>query len=157
MSELSDTKRDIIDAYRDGSKLTYIAEQFNTSQEDIRSILLNLKELSRFKRTFTDEFKTIIAERDMSGISRRQISLELGINANTVKKACEQFGQPVKDRGSAPEEYDKILGNFKSECPSCNSKDINNVDKSSIYCMACGDEHELRDGYALRVKWEYLD
>lgn len=148
----------IIEAYRDGSDLGYIVESFNISHEKIKSTLINLKENSRYKRTFADEFKKIIAERDMNGVSRRQISLELEINANTVKRACEQFGQARKEKAQPVNEFTKVTGTFRGDfCPTCKGKNVNEVEDKTIYCFDCGDEHELYEGYALRVNWEHID
>lgn len=148
----------VIEAYRDGSEMGFIVESLNISYKQVKSILINLKESSRYKRTFTDDFKKIIAERDMNGVSRRQISLELEINANTVKKACEAFGQSLKERASSDNEYTKIDGvTNMSQCPHCKSKSINEVDVNTYYCMDCGDEFIFKGNYALKVNWEYVD
>lgn len=157
----------IIEAYRDGSELGYIVESFNIPYKRVKSILINLKESSRYKRTFTDEFKTIIAERDANGVSRRQISLELEINANTVKRACEQFGNSLKGRAVSDNEFTRIDGaKDMTVCPSCKSSKVNEVDVKTIYCMSCGDEFVFKsekidkdnyNHYALKVNWEYLD
>lgn len=158
MLELNELEQKVIDAYRDGSEIGYIIESFNISHKRVKSILLNLKESSRHKRTFTDDFKKIIAERDMNGISRRQISLELEINANTVKRACEAFGQSLKGRATSNNEYTKIDNvSDMSKCLSCGSKDFNEVDLNTYYCMKCGNEFIFKGDHALKVNWEYLD
>lgn len=155
MSELEDR---VIEMYRDGNKIECIIESLNITHKRVKQILIGLKESSRYKRTFTDEFKKIIAERDMNGISRRQISLELEINANTVKKACEKFSQTFKRRASSDNEFTRINGEFSlSECPLCKSKDVNEVDNNTIYCMSCGDEFIIKKDHALKVNWEYIE
>lgn len=155
---MNNIEEKIVEAYRDGSELGYIVEAFNIPYEEIKNILINLKESSRYKRTFTDEFKTIIAERDANGVSRRQISLELEINANTVKRACEQFGNSLKGRATSDNEFTKIDKVSDSNvCPSCESTKVNEVDINAIYCMSCGNEFILKKDHALKVNWEYLD
>lgn len=148
----------IIDAYRDGIEMGQIVESVNLSYKAVRDVLIQLKESNRHKRTFTDEFKKIIAERDVNGVSRRQISQELEINANTVKRACELFGQALKDIAPSGNEYTKLDGKFDIDsCPTCKSKDVNLVDEKTTYCMKCGNEH-IFDGYSvLKVNWEHLE
>lgn len=155
MSKLEDT---VIEMYRDGNEIKYIIESLNITHKRVKQILIGMKESNRHKRTFTDEFKKIIAERDMNGISRRQISLELEINANTVRKACEKFGQTFKERASSDNEFTRIDGKFDlSECPSCKSKDVNEVEDNTIYCMSCGDEFIIKKDHALKINWEYVE
>src|SRR5690606_11006195 len=116
------------------NKLEYIIESLNITYKKVKQILINFKESNRYKRTFTDEFKKVIAERDMNGISRRQISLELEINANTVKRACEAFGQSLKGRVTSDNEYTKIDNvSDMSKCLLCGSKDLNEVDLNTYY------------------------
>ena len=155
---MNELESKVIEMYREGNKLEYIIESLNITYKKVKQILINFKESNRHKRTFTDEFKKIIAERDMNGISRRQISLELEINANTIKKACEKFGQTFKERASSDNEFTRIDGEFDmSECVSCKSKNVNEVDDNTIYCMDCGSEFVFKKGYVLKVNWEYLD
>lgn len=148
----------ILSSYRDGTDMGYIVEKLNVTYKLIKTTLLSHKENSRFKKSFTDEFKKMIAERDMNGISRRQIAQELEINANTVKKACEEFGQSNKERASSDSEYTKIKGKFPlTVCPSCKSDKVNVVDDDTTYCMGCGSEHIHKKTYALKVNWEYVE
>lgn len=151
-------KSKIIEAYRNGNDLKYISKSLNIPHKELSELLINLKESNRHKRTFTDEFKKIIAERDMSGVSRRKISTELKINASTVKKACEQFGQPLKEKVDKDRVYERIDGEFDmSECPSCSSIKVNEVDDNTIYCKKCGDEHIFKKDHILKINWEYLE
>jgi len=148
----------VLNAYQDGSDIGYIIESFNITHEKVKEILLSYRDSNRYKRTFTDEFKMMIAERDINGISRRQISLELEINVGTVKKACELFGQALKDRASSENEYTRIDRAYDtSTCPTCNSKDVNEVDLNTYYCKKCGDEHIHLIDHVLKLNWEYLD
>lgn len=155
---LNDIELEVLEAYRDGSDLGYIIENLNISHNKVKSILINLKESSRYKRTFTDEFKMMIAERDTNGVSRRQISLELEINANTVKRACEKFGQSFKEKATSDNEFtvmDRVYD--MSKCPSCGNEKINKVDDKTTYCKKCGNEHVHNEDHTLKVNWEYLD
>lgn len=148
----------VIKAYREGIELKDMAESLNISNEEIKNILIDFKKLNSHKRRFTDEFKKVVAERDSNGISRRQISLELGINANTVKKACELFGQSQKEKLQQVNEFTKIDKiSDSSVCPLCKSMKVNEVDINTIYCMSCGNEFILKKDHALKVNWEYLD
>lgn len=155
----------ILDAYRDGSHLNYIQECFNVSEEEIIKVLTEYKERNRYKKTFTDEFKKLIAERDINGVPRRQIALELGINVNTVKKACEQFGQAVKERASSDNTYTVVEGVHSLDCcPKCKSKRVNEIDSvvgnintTGIFCMNCNEEFFKLNGKVYRVNWEYIE
>lgn len=155
----------ILDSYRDGSHLNCIQQSFGVSEEYIKKVLIDYKERNRYKKTFTDEFKKLISERDINGISRRQIALELDINVNTVKKACEQFGQSVKERASSDNAYTVVKGVHNLDCcPNCKSKRVNeidsvvnNVNTTGIYCMECGDEYFYMNNKVYRVNWEYID
>jgi hypothetical protein len=154
----NEQERKILDAYQDGSDIGYIIESFNITHSTVKQVLLSFKDANRHKRTFTDEFKKVIAERDKNGIARRQISLELEININTVKKACELFGQSFKDKASSENEYTRIDGEFDlKSCPSCKSKNVNVIDENCVYCKKCGNEHIIKIDHALKINWEYLD
>lgn len=151
-------KSEIISEYKMGRSINQIAKKLDIRHEYIEEFLIDLKESNRYRRTFTDDFKKIIAERDSNGVTRKQISVELGINPNTVKKACEQFGQPLKEKVDSHEMYDRVDGEFSGkECISCNSSKVNEVDENTIYCKNCGDEYIIKSDHALRVIWEYLD
>lgn len=150
-------KEEILEAYMDGKELTTITEKFNTTYTNVKNILITYKEDNRNKRTFTDDFKKTIAERDINGVPRSAIASELDINVNTVKKACEKFGQSLKDRATSANEFTRIDGSFNlGECPSCSSKKVNEVDDDTIYCKDCGNEHIIKDSHVLKVNWEYL-
>lgn len=151
-------KEKVLEAYQNGSNLGYMVECFNISNEEIKEILINYKENNRVKRTFTDDFKRLIAERDINGVARRQIAEELGINVNTVKKACQQFGQAFKEKSTSEQVYTRIDGEFwLDSCPSCNSYKVNVVEDNTTYCKDCGCEHIIKEDHALRLNWEYLE
>jgi predicted RNA-binding Zn-ribbon protein involved in translation (DUF1610 family) len=148
----------VLEAYQEGSDLGYIVECFNITHSRVKQILTAFKDANRVKRTFTDDFKKVIAERDINGVPRRQIALELEINVNTVKKACGKFGQALKDRASSENEYTRIEGEFDLKtCPSCGSSNVNIVEDNTTYCKKCGNEHIINEDHALKLNWEYLD
>lgn len=160
---MSELEEKIITAYREGSEMNYMVECFNISENQIKNILTNYKESNRLKRTFTDDFKKIIAERDINGIPRRQISIELEINASTVRKACEKFGQALKDKATSDNSYTKIWEDNDdikldlSKCPSCDNRNINQVDDNAIYCKSCGNEFFKKNGVTYMINWCYID
>jgi transposase-like protein len=139
----------VIQAYADGSTLETIAESFKISMRLVKGILLKYKEDNRLKRTFTNDFKKVIAERDINGVARSTIAEELDINVSTVKKACEKFGQAIKEKATSEQAYTLIEGVHDLKvCPTCQSKKVNEIDSISdnvnttgIYCKDCGDEH----------------
>jgi len=155
----------VLQAYQDGSDVAYIIECFNITHEEFKKILLDYKEGNRHKRTFTKEFRQMVAERDINGVSRRQIASELEINFTTIKRACEEFGQAVKDKATSDQAYTIVEGVKGLEvCPSCQSKSVNeinsiadNVNTTGIYCKNCGDEHFTIGNDVYRVNFEYLE
>lgn len=148
----------ILEAYAEGSPLSLIAESFKIREESVKGILLDYKEQNRFKRTFTDEFRTVIAERDINGVARSTIASELKLNINTIKKSCEKFGQSLKDKATSDKAFTRIDGEFSmSTCPSCGSKKNNIVDDNATYCMSCDSEHEYYDSYVMKVNFEYIE
>jgi hypothetical protein len=151
-------KQMVLEAYADGSPVGLIAESFKVTQVQVLELIRNHKEDSRFKRTFTDEFRRMIAERDMNGVARSAIASELELNVNTVKKACELFGQAIKEKATSDQAFTKISGDFKLHtCPSCGSKRNNLVDEKTTYCMTCDTEHEYHDGYVFKINYEYIE
>ena len=148
----------ILEAYAEGSSLSLIAESFKMTKESVKDVLRDYKEESRFKRTFTNEFRTMVAERDINGVARSTIASELQLNINTVKKSCEKFGQALKDKASSEKAFTRINGEFSMDtCPSCGSKHNNKVDDNVTYCMSCSAEHEYYDGYVMKVNFEYIE
>lgn len=172
----------VLGAYADGSEIRYIAKCFEMTEEEVLAVLHNFREKSRYKRSFTDDFKKLVAERDLK-FSRRQIAQELGINVATVKKSCEQFGNALKDKAVSDNMYSLVEGVDNLDvCPSCHSHKVNkiesiadNINTKGIYCMNCGDEHftlneteeiEDKDGnkktivtgtLVYKVNFEYLE
>ncbi len=150
-------KEKVLDAYAEGSTVELISFSFDITVEQVLEILRTYKEENRYKRTFTDNFKRLIAERDSNGVARKSIAIELAINSNTVKKSCEEFGNILKGKAEFENEFTKIDGEFsKEECPSCKSKEVNEVEENTYYCMSCGSEHVFYDGYVEKLNWEYL-
>lgn len=152
-------KQKVLDAYADGSPLNVIIESFNITHKKVIEILQGYRDESRLSKSFTDDFKKLIAERDISGdVTRSSIALELGINANTVKKACEQFGQSSKEKAVSNQLYTRINGEFTLKaCPSCKSKKVNLVEDNTTYCTKCGGEHIINEDHALKINFEYLE
>lgn len=151
-------KEEILEAYSNGIPLGMIIESLNLTHKQVKQVLLKFKEDNRLNRSFTDNFKIIIAERDINGVTRSEIAKELEINAGTVKKACEKFGQSIKDKASSDNVYTRIDGKFEmSHCPSCGSGKNNIVDENITFCMDCDSEHEYYDDHVLKVNFEYLD
>ena len=151
-------KQYILEAYADGSSLSYLAESFGITEEEVKAILVTYKEESRFKKSFTDEFRKMIAERDLNGVTRNAIAKELELNVNTVKKSCEAFGQAVKGKATSDNAFTRIDGEFTMDtCPSCSSKKNNVVDDNTTYCMTCDSEHEYYEGYVFKINYEYLE
>ena len=148
----------IIAAYADGSPIEVIGESFGLTNEQVLEALHIFRDKKASKRAFSEDFKRTIAERDLNGVARSTMSKELGININTVKKSCEEFGQALKERATSDNIYTKIEGEFSTaECPSCKSKRYNNVEEETYYCRSCGKEHIHKEDHVLTVNWEYLD
>lgn len=152
-------KQKLLDAYADGSPMGLITESFDITYEQAKDILHLYRDKSRLKKSFTDDFKKLIALRDSNeGITRSSIALELGINANTVKKACEQFGQAFKDGVVSAQAFTRIDGKFSLKaCPSCKSEKVNKVEDNSTYCKNCGSEHIHKEDHVLKVNFEYIE
>lgn len=160
---MKDTNRisaTIIEEYASGVPVSEIASFSKMTTEEVLAFLREYKKSCTVSNTFTNEFKMMIAERDVSeNVTRSSIALELKINPTTVKKACEKFGSALKDKIQSDEEFTRIDGNFTmDECPTCKSKKVNKVETDSIYCKDCGDEHIFKEeGYILKVNFEYID
>ncbi|NUJ17349.1 hypothetical protein FKN04_12240 [Bacillus glycinifermentans] len=148
----------ILTAYAEGSPIEFISDSFQIAYNDVLDILRTYKEDSKFKTTFTDEFKKMIAERDINGVPRNIIAKELSINPNTVKKACQQFGQTLKEKAISSKVFTRIEGNFDiNRCPSCSSNRVNLVEENTTYCLACGSEYIHKKDHVLKLNFEYLE
>lgn len=148
----------ILGAYADGSPLSLMAESFDLTVEELEDFLIAYKKSNKMNKSFTENFKKIIAERDINGVARNTIAKELGINISTVKKACEKYGQSLKDKAVSDNLYTKIVGEFDmATCPNCGSKKNNRVDENTTYCMSCDSEFEYYDGYVMKLNFEYLE
>ena len=154
----NELEKKVLEAYKDGSDLGLIITSFNITHKAVKKILINYKEMSKYRRTFTDEFKIMIAERDLNGVSRQKIATELEINPTTVKRACEKFGQSNKETVASENQYTELEGDFsKDACPSCKSNKVNEVDEDNIYCMDCGGEFIFKKNSVSKINWEYLE
>lgn len=164
----------IVEDYSNGVSVTDIASEWSKSTDEVLTILRAYKDSCTVSKTFTDEFKMLIANRDAcESVTRSSISKELAINPNTVKKACEKFGNVLKEKAQSDQEFTRIDGNFtEDKCVSCASEKVNKVEENTYYCMECGDEHifkkvylDILDGnepvlieeYILKVNYEWLD
>lgn len=148
----------ILEAYADGSPLELIIDSFDLERSQVLDILLTYKENNRFKKTFTNEFKRLIAERDINGIARKKIAEELQLNVNTIKKACENFGQAIKEKATSDNIFTRIDGEFDLKiCPSCGSKRNNLVDEKTTFCLTCDSEHVYHKDHVLKVNFEYIE
>jgi Zn finger protein HypA/HybF involved in hydrogenase expression len=152
-------KEKVLDAYVMGSAIEYIATSFNITEDEVIRILREYRDESKTKRIFNEEFRKFIAERDINGeVTRKSISLELGVNIGTVKKACVQFGQAFKEKALSDQMYTKISRELDMKtCPTCNSRRVNEVEEFTTYCMECGDEYVHKQNYVLKVNYEYLE
>ncbi|UNH58423.1 hypothetical protein OEJ84_23095 (plasmid) [Bacillus subtilis] len=154
-------KQKVLIAYSEGSPLSLIADSFGITQEEAIDILRNYKEQNLYKKSFTDDFKKMVAERDTNGgkdITRSSIAKELNINPNTVKKICEEFGNALKEKAISDQAYTRIDREFDLKtCPSCNSKRVNIVDFNTTYCLTCGNEHIHKEDHVLKINYEYLE
>lgn len=148
----------ILNAYIDGFPLEVIAEGYMVTTEQVTEVLHTYRDSNRMKRAFSKEFKILIAERDMNGAARSDIAKELGININTVKKSCEEFGQSFKERAVSDRMFTRIEGVFsREECVNCKSTRYNKVDDNAYYCMSCDKEFVYEEDAVLHVNWEYFD
>lgn len=149
----------VVSAYTDGSTVNLIAESFDLEPENVLDMLRAYRKSCRTPRTFTDEFKKMVAERDMSGAARMEMARELGINVNTVKKACEEFGQKNKDRTDFERLHTRVDGVFsKEKCFKCEGSHVNEVDDSgATYCFDCGSEVVYMEDHILVLNWEFVD
>lgn len=152
-------RQKVLDAYADGSDLSLITTSFNITHKQVTDILLEYKEECRKPKSFKEEFKVLVAQRDINGVARSTIAKELEINPNTVKKFCEEFGQAVKEKSSMSEKaYTRIDGKFNlKSCPTCESKRVNIVDENTTYCKTCGNEHIIKSDHALKINFEYIE
>lgn len=150
----------VIEDYAEGVSLEFIAFERSMTTQDVLMILRQYKEKCTVSRTFTDEFRIMIATRDLKeDLTRNSIAEDLQINPNTVKKACEAFGNAFKEKAQSAQEFTRTEGLFSfKECPSCKSKKVNKVDENTLYCMDCGDEHifHFEEEYILKVNYEWL-
>lgn len=155
---MNDLEEKVLQAYQDGSDLGYIVESLNIPYKRVKEILVSYKNSNRLKRTFTDEFKTMIAERDINGVARSTIATELDISVSTVQKACVTFGQAIKDKSISDNAYTKVKGSLQDgECPSCKSKKLNTVDDNAVYCTSCGNEYVEKEDGLYKIEWHYID
>lgn len=151
-------KEKVLLAYMEGLPVFLIAEGYLVTQEEVTTVLHTYRDENRLKRAFSDDFRKMIAERDLNGVARSNIAKELGININTVKKSCEEFGQSSKEGAVSDRMFTRIAGQFSKEtCVNCGSKHYNEVEEETYYCMSCNNEFIYEEDAVLQVNFEYLD
>lgn len=152
----------IIKMYSDGADLKVIAKSFNITTSEVKKHLIAYKLEEKFGNGFTDNFRKVIAERDLNGVARAQIARELSVTPITIRRACKKFGDTIKIKTSNDEQTMKLFGEYTlEECPECESRKINSVDDNIIYCLSCGNEYDFnkyeKHGYIEKVLWEFID
>lgn len=153
------TIEDVVEEYEQGHPISYIAEMLGIEESVVLGFLRQHRDNSRLPNSYTDDFKQMIAMRDLNdGVTRSSISKELEVNPNTIKKACNKYGQALKGKSKSEQMYLRIDGVFaRDKCPSCKSKKINEVDDNTYYCKDCGDEHIFYDEYIQKINFEWVD
>lgn len=156
---MSATIQDVVEEYERGHPISHIATTLGIEGSNVLELLRQYKMNSTLPNSFSVDFKQMIARRDSNdGVTRSSIASELKINSNTVKKACEKYGQALKEKSMSSREFTRIDGVFETDkCPSCKSKDINEVDDDTVYCKKCGDEHIFHNEYILKVNFEWIE
>ena len=119
----------------------------------------------------SEELKKVISNRDKSGVARKTIAKELGINYKTVQRSCEKYGNPNKNMDRVDDEdvleFVTDEFNFVGDsliCPKCKNK-TNKIDNgwslNNRYCKNCLEEYVILDKGdkkgCYRVKWENIN
>lgn len=163
--------------YSSGTTVAYIdsvLKDYGLSFKDFTDMIVCIKDNQKVVR-LSDDTKRMIAERDTSGVTRKRISEELGINYKTIQRACKKFGIPKKNNGNTDEgDSRELLSNTPKKdgdtliCPKCNRK-TNHIDErllipksNRFYCKYCLEEYILEDNNSseeslYRIKWETID
>lgn len=153
----------IIEMYKNGSELSTILQKLNITYKKVKKTLDNLRESSREGRSFSDDFRKIISRRDARGIPRKHIAEELGINVNTVKNACDKFGDKIKEKHNSENSFE-LVENVKDEdvlkytkiCNNCNNS-LNGVEDNVFYCRSCDNEYTIKEDKLYKLNWEYVE
>lgn len=161
-----DTKLEnkILSYYRDGSEIELMSYVLNVDIDTILQTVRNYKEQSKYKNSYTIEFKTMIAERDMNGISRTSIKNELDIHESTIRKFCTKYGVAKKEK-ETESESDEVYtyysnGLLLDSCPKCSSKKLNVIIEyfgEEKYCMNCSSQFKQVGDTIHILNWEYID
>lgn len=152
----------ILKHYRGGSEIELMSYVLNVDIDTILQTVRNYKEQSKYKNSYTIEFKTMIAERDMNGISRTSIKNELDIHENTIRKFCTKYGVAKKETETeSDEEYSYYSeGLLLDNCPKCNSRKLNIImeyNGEEKYCMDCSSQFKQVDNAIHILNWEYIN
>ena len=151
-------KESVISRYSDGMSLQWISNNFDITIKEVKDILLEFKNDNKKGHNrilYKDELFMVVAERDLNGVSRRDIETELEINIATVRSACEKFGKGCKSKKNP---YIKVDCKDLSKCPHCNSDKVNQVDEDglNVYCMDCGNEFFEEGEDFWMIDWSYI-
>lgn len=156
-----------VSLYRSGVTMESLDEMLrndNSSFDEFKDELLNkyVESSGRLSETM----KMIIAARDESDISRRDISKELGFNSRTIQRACQMFGNVSKYHESKNSFYSlceetnydiKLDENGNLICPismkKCKSVQ-SEISNNGFYSIDSGEEWHIKDNKLYRVKWE---
>lgn len=151
----------ILEMYERGSELGTIIETQNITHKHLMLVLKRFVENNKNKNgTYTDDIKKVIASRDRAGVTRGNISFELGININTVRSACEKFGKPrKKSEGQIKNQLFVRIGkgNNFDKCPLCKSSKVNEVEIDEFYCIDCGNEFRTDGNHIYKLNWDMVD
>ena len=135
----------ILKVYAYGYDVEYIAEDLDVSTEDILSFLREFKVASKVNKRFTQEFKDIIGQRYMTGVSDFRIDQELSVGSQTSRRILKSIGLWDENRKRDLNKVDDFIvinHNDFNTCPKCASEkiaDLTDICKNS-YCKDCGTE-----------------
>lgn len=152
----------ILSSYRGGSEIELISYVLNVDIDIILQTIRNYKKSSKHKNSYTVEFKTMIAERDMNGVSRTNIKNELDIHENTIRKFCQKYGVVKKEKETESDELYTYYseGLLLNSCPKCNGKKLNTVTEyfgEEKYCINCSSQFKQVGDSIHILNWEYID
>ena len=135
----------ILKVYAYGYDVEFIAEDLDVSVEDILSFLRKFKTESKVNKRFTQEFKDIIGQRYMTGVSDFRIDQELSVGSQTSRRILKSIGLWDENRKRDLNKVDDFIvidhKDFNT-CPECSSKKITDLTdiRLNSYCRDCGTE-----------------
>lgn len=133
----------VISKYSEGKSLESISSKLGLALEEVQSFLTQFKNDNRKnKNSYMNDIKEVVAMRVDSGVAVAEISRELQLNKMTVKRFHLKFGEVNRKQPLEEHMFTRIDGeHWREICPSCGSKNNNQVNEESTYCMDCGIEH----------------